>query len=159
VWRNWYIFSNDYLNGLQSTFLASSQLETQIQQHLKKFEGLSEDDVARKCRLSGLCLEGGMSQQKYRLARLEAYLQPAPTMAQDKRSKQKIRRQNLLKSKAKKREEELKPKDPKTSGWMTIEEKAEEKPPVPVSQWIQQKQVTLRIAVVPIAVLCHSKET
>lgn len=143
VWRNWYIFSNDYLNGLQSTFLVPLQTEEQILVYLKKLEGVSSDEMERKCRFNGLSLEGGIEEQKRRFARLEAYLYASTQSPPQKKQKTKQKRQTALR--VPKRDGPLPrklPAEPKpviASSWVSVERESEKKPNVPISQWLQEK--------------------
>lgn len=68
------MFSNDYLNGLQSTFLGSMESIKTDSNQLMKLGGLQDDEIERKCRQNGLSLSGGVEQQRTRIARLESYL-------------------------------------------------------------------------------------
>ena len=148
IWRNWYIFSNDYLNGLQSTFLAPPQSAEQISVHLKKLDGLLAEEIERKCRLNGLSQRGGIEEQKHRFARLEAYLHgtsAAQTSIQKKLKSSKSRKQTITTTAQKKEQSKQKTAEPKASGWVTVEQEQEKKPAVPISQWLQEKhQVTDR---------------
>eukprot|EP00210_Caulerpa_lentillifera_P005762 g5509.t1 len=74
IWRNWFLFSNDYLNGLQSTFLTPMESVKADSEHLKKLFELHEDEIERRCRQNGLSVLGGVQQQRIRIARLESYL-------------------------------------------------------------------------------------
>ncbi|KAL4450080.1 hypothetical protein ABPG77_010749 [Micractinium sp. CCAP 211/92] len=76
VWRGWFIFSDDYLNGLQATFLRSggasgathnSALEAEL-------EALGDDELDTRCRRSGVSRKGGRSAQISRLLAVDAYL-------------------------------------------------------------------------------------
>lgn len=77
VWRNWFVFSNDYLNGLQATFLKTNIDDEKKEDDnalQKAFEMLSSEELEHKCRLNGLSLKGGRLAQIIRLAQLEEYL-------------------------------------------------------------------------------------
>ncbi|PRW57019.1 U2 snRNP-associated SURP motif-containing -like isoform X1 [Chlorella sorokiniana] len=76
IWRGWFIFSDDYLNGLQATFLrsggdasapANSVLEAEL-------EGLGDEELELRCRRAGVSRKGGRSAQISRLLALDAYL-------------------------------------------------------------------------------------
>lgn len=83
VWRGWYIFSDDFLNGLQVTFLrggtgpsgsatasagaTNSALEAVL-------EGLTDEEIDTRCRNSGLSRKGGRDVQITRLLALDIYL-------------------------------------------------------------------------------------
>lgn len=138
VWRNWYIFSNDYLNGLQSTFLAPSITDGEIALRLKKLEGVSEEEIERKCRFNGLSLDGGMKQQKLRCVRLDVYLEGT---APDRPRGRKTKKTRKLPSKAQKRDipQPKQPVEAKPSRWVSIEQEHEKQPAVPISQWLQEE--------------------
>jgi len=140
VWRNWYIFSTDYLNGLQSTFLALPQSDEEIAGGLQKLEGMSMEEIERKCRFNGLSLEGGIGQQKMRCARLDAYLQGNAAQPAQKKQKSKSKRQAPSKSVKREATRTKKSTEVKTSTWVSVEEEQEKKPAVPISQWLQEKQ-------------------
>ena len=157
TWRNWYVFSDDYLNGLQSTFLASDPTEEEMEQEMKKFKGMTEDDMERKCRFNGLSLRGGYRQQCLRYVRLEAYLHGTSNSATAQKKSTKLpkpRKQPPLLPASKR--ETTKPKkmpETKTGGWVCVEQ--EKKPPVPISQWLQEKQQVISIG----SLLSSSHET
>ena len=155
TWRNWYVFSDDYLNGLQSTFLSPDPSDEEMEQQMKKLKGITEDDIERKCRFNGLSLRGGYRQQCMRYVRLEAYLHGTsnPTTAQKKSAKlSKPRKQQTLLPASKK--ETAKPKkmtETKTGGWVSVEQ--EKKPPVPISQWLQEKQQVISIEIISVDIV------
>eukprot|EP00891_Asterochloris_glomerata_P009463 jgi/Astpho2/9463/Aster-x1581 len=78
MWRHWYIFTDDFLNGLQATFLrsASSLSTAKVQNPELEAElmALSEEDLALKCRRSGLSRKGDRVAQVQRLLELHSYL-------------------------------------------------------------------------------------
>uniref|UniRef100_A0A6S8KMZ3 U2 snRNP-associated SURP motif-containing protein n=2 Tax=Dunaliella TaxID=3044 RepID=A0A6S8KMZ3_DUNTE len=78
-WRERYMFTDDYLNGLQATFLqpltASTEALAATNPSLAAMlEALSNEDLERKCRLSGLSAKGGRESQIQRLMTLDAYI-------------------------------------------------------------------------------------
>eukprot|EP00873_Tetraselmis_striata_P014120 jgi/Tetstr1/434384/TSEL_023485.t1 len=78
VWRNWYIFSDDYLNGLQATFLyvGSTAAESAPKNEDLEEELLatSDESLDRRCRRGGLSTAGGRSALIARLLALDSYL-------------------------------------------------------------------------------------
>lgn len=87
VWRGWYIFGDDFLNGLQATFLRgaggpagtkSSAAEAEaeaIDPKLKSsLEASTEEEIAVKCKHSGLSRQGGKEAMISRLLALDIYL-------------------------------------------------------------------------------------
>eukprot|EP00192_Tetraselmis_astigmatica_P006934 CAMPEP_0117654630 /NCGR_PEP_ID=MMETSP0804-20121206/3845_1 /TAXON_ID=1074897 /ORGANISM="Tetraselmis astigmatica, Strain CCMP880" /LENGTH=766 /DNA_ID=CAMNT_0005460921 /DNA_START=206 /DNA_END=2503 /DNA_ORIENTATION=+ len=78
VWRGWFAFSDDFLNGLQATFLyigsqaaASASPSKELEEELTT---LSDDSLDRRCRLGGLSTAGGRDRQIARLLALDCYL-------------------------------------------------------------------------------------
>ena len=101
VWRGWYIFSDDFLNGLQATFLRSGVTpastipvinnannaisEQNKVEYIKSqalvdselaasLEKMSNDEVEMKCKHSGLSRKGGREAQIARILALDTYL-------------------------------------------------------------------------------------
>lgn len=139
IWRSWYIFSNDYLNGLQSTFLAIPQTKADIATGLQKLQGQSADEIERKCRHSGLSLAGGIEQQKLRCVQLDGYIEGNSAQPDQKKPKVKARRTTQNKPPKKDAARSKRASELKTSNWVSVEEE-EKKPTVPISQWLQEKQ-------------------
>lgn len=58
VWRNWYIFTDDLLNGLQATFLRAAAAEFRPNAVLAaELQALSEDDLRHRAKRNGLSLQ------------------------------------------------------------------------------------------------------
>ena len=83
VWRGWYIFGDDFLNGLQATFLrgaggpagSKSAAEAEVDPQSKvALEGLTEEEIAVKCKHNGLSRRGGKEAMMMRLVALDNYL-------------------------------------------------------------------------------------
>jgi len=78
VWRNWFIFSDDYLNGLQATFLyigSAAAKEAARNEDLEmELLALSDAEVERRCRHAGLNTSRGRSTWIERLLALDSYL-------------------------------------------------------------------------------------
>lgn len=84
VWRERFIFSDDYLNGLQVTFLKppieavsdgqTDDADIENSQLRAELEAMPEEDLERKCRLSGLVGKGGRELCIQRLIALDNYL-------------------------------------------------------------------------------------
>lgn len=86
VWRGWYIFSDDFLNGLQSTFLrggigpagtrtAANEFGGEIDPVLSEsLAGMSDDELELRCKHCGLSRRGGREAQIARLLALDTYL-------------------------------------------------------------------------------------
>ncbi|CAD7701765.1 unnamed protein product [Ostreobium quekettii] len=87
IWRDWFIFSNDYLNGLQATFLhggASAAADAPQNAALAaELHSLPDEDIERRCRQNGLSIHGGRPAQLCRLLGLDAYLHGEPQLELD----------------------------------------------------------------------------
>lgn len=58
VWRNWFIFTDDLLNGLQATFLRGAAGECRANASLAaELGGLSEDDLRHRAKRNGLSVQ------------------------------------------------------------------------------------------------------
>ena len=81
VWRGWYIFVDDFLNGLQATFLRAStggggdgEGAAPNEALDAELEALPDDELEIRCRRAGLSRKGGRGAQISRLLALDAYL-------------------------------------------------------------------------------------
>jgi len=78
VWRGWYIFSDDFLNGLQATFLyigsQAADSAPSNEELVEELGGLSDESLERRCRFSGLSTSGGREAMTGRLLGLDGYL-------------------------------------------------------------------------------------
>jgi U2-associated protein SR140 len=94
LWRGWYIFSDDFLNGLQATFLRSgngvlgldkpssdditnSTEKKEVGVHpvlTATLEKLTADEIELRCKHSGLSRKGGREAQVARILALDTYL-------------------------------------------------------------------------------------
>lgn len=58
VWRNWFIFSDDLLNGLQATFLRAAAAEFRQNAALNaELQSLSEEDLRHRAKRNGLSMQ------------------------------------------------------------------------------------------------------
>ena len=76
IWRGWFIFNDDFLNGLQATFLrpppaAAAPANAELAAELAVQR---DEDLETRCRRSGLSRKGGRAAQVSRLLALDAYL-------------------------------------------------------------------------------------
>jgi U2-associated protein SR140 len=102
VWRGWYIFSDDFLNGLQATFLRNGGVGTSKLNSISStntnnvisttaigggvaeggvdpvlagtLEKLTDDEIELRCKHSGLSRKGGREVQVARILALDTYL-------------------------------------------------------------------------------------
>ncbi|KAL3151330.1 hypothetical protein ABBQ38_013163 [Trebouxia sp. C0009 RCD-2024] len=78
MWRSWSIFSDDFLNGLQATFLrgtsALSSKKAGNPSLAAELEELDNDRLDTRCRRNGLSKKGGREMQIQRLLELQSYL-------------------------------------------------------------------------------------
>ncbi|DBA82509.1 TPA: hypothetical protein ACH3X2_000737 [Trebouxia sp. C0005] len=78
MWRTWSIFSDDFLNGLQATFLrgasALSNRKAENPVLAAELEQLQDDQLDTRCRRNGLSKKGGRDMQVQRLLELQSYL-------------------------------------------------------------------------------------
>lgn len=87
VWRGWYIFSDDFLNGLQATFLRGGSGPAGMRAAASEADGrpvdervaaslaaMTDDELELKCKHCGLSRRGGREAQIARLLALDAYL-------------------------------------------------------------------------------------
>ncbi|GMH42641.1 hypothetical protein BSKO_10560 [Bryopsis sp. KO-2023] len=161
VWRNWFIFSNDYLNGLQATFLRPVTSPPQNPTLLSEFENLSMESLERKCRHSGLSSKGHRPDLIERLLALDAYLNGQPksdsaTAAGPTKESNEVNIPGDGGNQEKGPENEIgvAVEEGKqnlgggASGWMAVDEKAEKEglPTGPISKWILQEQEDARQA-------------
>lgn len=77
AWRGWFVFSDDFLAGLQATFLTAptgpSELRAAHDAALAaELAALGDDDLEARCRGLGVSVAGGRAD---RLARLQAVLE------------------------------------------------------------------------------------
>ena len=88
VWRGWYIFSDDFLNGLQATFLRggagpagaqSAAVASTDAQLAAVLEKLVDEEMEIRCKHSGLSRRGGRAAQMARLLALDVYLNGGKT--------------------------------------------------------------------------------
>lgn len=99
VWRGWYIFSDDFLNGLQATFLrggtgpagtraAASEPGAGANNPAlaEALAAAGDDEVELKCKHSGLSRRGGREAQVARLLALDSYLNCGAQQAQQQRA-------------------------------------------------------------------------
>lgn len=89
VWRGWFIFSDDYLNGLQGTFLRGGTgpggvnlMDITVENASNKslvdaLNGMTDDELELKCKHSGLSIQGGREKQTSRMLSLDIYLNGA----------------------------------------------------------------------------------
>ena len=122
VWRGWYIFSDDYLNGLQATFLrggtvflpggtrsvdtshaaavgtsthntaSSASANIELKACLEK---LSDEELELKVKHSGLSRQGGREAQVERLLALDTYLHGGKIVQQQQQQQQHSLQMNL----------------------------------------------------------------
>ncbi|KDD77050.1 hypothetical protein H632_c32p4, partial [Helicosporidium sp. ATCC 50920] len=81
VWKGWYIFGEDYVAGLQAGFLHGPFWPSEVAEGTHattsaELGALSDQALQAKCRAQGLVAQGGREAMLFRLARLEAALQP-----------------------------------------------------------------------------------
>lgn len=84
VWRVWYVFSDQYIDGLQATFLRSAttldgrpMVGTESDIHpalVAGFAALTDEELELRCKHNGLSRKGGRQVQVARLIALETYL-------------------------------------------------------------------------------------
>ncbi|KAK9835798.1 hypothetical protein WJX74_008275 [Apatococcus lobatus] len=79
VWRERFIFNDDFLNGLQASFLRSGQIEDYEPSAAGKIlaeqlESVPDEDLEVRCRRNGLSSKGGKAHQIARLVALQSYL-------------------------------------------------------------------------------------
>ncbi|KAK9825189.1 hypothetical protein WJX81_005170 [Elliptochloris bilobata] len=75
VWRSWFIFSDDFLNGLQATFLRGPSMAAAPDAALQaELEALPLEALETRCRRSGLSRRGSRADMETRLLALHAYL-------------------------------------------------------------------------------------
>ncbi|KAK9824009.1 hypothetical protein WJX72_006933 [[Myrmecia] bisecta] len=75
VWRAWFIFSDDFLNGLQATFLRNPCVAIPEDPALgEELDRLSQEALDMRCRRNGLSSKGGRPAQVARIAALQSYL-------------------------------------------------------------------------------------
>jgi U2-associated protein SR140 len=101
VWRGWYIFSDDFINGLQATFLRSGVgldgRPITAEQSLvdaaaaAALAALTDEELELRCKHRGLSRKGGRQGQVARLLALDAYLmggdRPAKAVQQKQEEK------------------------------------------------------------------------
>ncbi|KAK9797001.1 hypothetical protein WJX73_002827 [Symbiochloris irregularis] len=78
VWRLWSVFSDDFLNGLQATFLRpvkdAVEEGSEPEPAAPELESLADEDMETRCRRNGLSRQGGRAAMLTRLAALDHYL-------------------------------------------------------------------------------------
>ena len=96
VWRGWYIFSDDFLNGLQSTFLrggtgpagtrtAASEIGMDVDPVLaESLAAMTDDELEVRCKHCGLSRRGGREAQVARLLALDTYLNGGKNVSKSK---------------------------------------------------------------------------
>lgn len=154
MWRNWFIFSNDYLNGLQATFLRMASPPPDNPTLVSELRDVSVEALERRCRVSGLCSRGNRETLIDRLLFLDAYLngQSKPDTLTTKEAGQlnapaALERLGPLTNSSPRRSDKIAeirddPKVGTSTGWMAVDEEAEKEgqPPGPMSKWISQER-------------------
>mmetsp|Transcript_16329 Transcript_16329/g.48953 ORF Transcript_16329/g.48953 Transcript_16329/m.48953 type:complete len:1001 (+) Transcript_16329:302-3304(+) len=76
VWRSWFIFGDDFLNGLQAMFLRTRAAEAPqpTPELAAELGALGDEALEARCRRSGVSSRGGREAQVGRLAELQAYM-------------------------------------------------------------------------------------
>jgi U2-associated protein SR140 len=87
VWRGWYIFSDDFLNGLQAAFLRggginpSGELDTKDEliaridpEYKEKLEKMKPEELDNYCKQQGVSRSGGTQKKILRLLEVHDYL-------------------------------------------------------------------------------------
>lgn len=168
MWRNWFIFSNDYLNGLQATFLRMASPPPDNPTLISELRDVSIEALERRCRVSGLCSRGNKETLTSRLLFLDAYLngQSKAETSAAKDSGQlsappaSERLGSLVGSSPRGDDKMAELRDDQkigtSAGWMAVDEEAEKEgqPPGPMSKWILQETDDQQVSFIQFCLNC-----